>query len=259
MTTAPGRARRVIVTQATGTGRVARLLRERGIDVWELPAIQIAPPVSWDALDSALGSREPYDWIVVTSGNAARAVVERAQENSFALTQSQIAAVGDATADVLQRGGYRVDVIPSVSTGERLCEELLEREDLAEKRVLFPCSDIALPTVPERLRTAGAIVHEAVCYRTMSVPIDGSAVIDAVRTGEVAAVTFASPSSVGGFSASFSPEMLSKVLGGIIVVSIGPTTSTALRRIGREPDIEADTPNAEGLVNAVLHALEETG
>ena len=75
----PLRGLTVVVTRAAAqTEELARPLRRLGARVVEVPTISIEPPADGGAaLAAALADPARYEWLVVTSANGARAVLDR--------------------------------------------------------------------------------------------------------------------------------------------------------------------------------------
>ena len=95
--------RTIVVTRAAAQAqRFTQLLQEAGARVLEAPAIVIAPPPSWDPLDTALGQLESFRWVVFTSVNGVAMVDRRLVACGLgwgAMTGRGVAAIGPATAE----------------------------------------------------------------------------------------------------------------------------------------------------------------
>ena len=106
--------------------------------------------------------------------------------------------------------------------------------------------------VPEGLRERGYTVDVLPVYRTVQAEPD-PAQLARVRAGEVDAITFTSSSTVTNLCnvLGTAPEPLP------LVVSIGPVTSETARARGLRVDIEADPHSIDGVVDAVLTALNQ--
>ncbi len=71
-------ARRVVVTRSRAqSAELCGLLEAAGALPVLVPMITIGPPSSFEALDGALRSVAEYDWLVFTSANGARSVLQR--------------------------------------------------------------------------------------------------------------------------------------------------------------------------------------
>lgn len=253
----PLTGRRVAVTRAAEqAGELAERLRALGAEPLVCAALAAAPPADPGPLDAALDGLAGYDWLVVASANAARALLGRLAERGLgpgALGHLRVAAVGPASARPLADAGLRVDLVAAEHTAAGLLAEL---GDLAGRRVLLPQADIARPGLAEGLRARGALVDAVTAYRT--VPGDGvAALLEALRARQVDAVTFASPSALrfvlqGAGQAGLSREQAARLLAQVPLVCIGPTTAAALRAEGLPVAAEARPHTAEGLARALV-------
>ena len=77
-----------------------------------------------------------------------------------------------------------------------------------------------------------------IAYRTLEAGSDAGPLRRALERGEIEAVTFASGSAVRSFARRVGFELLRSRGRRTLVVSIGPSTSEALRALGAEPDEE---------------------
>lgn len=246
--------RRVIVTRArVQASELTARLRALGADVIEVPTIRIES-LDQEPLRAALRRLESYEWLVVTSRNAAALIWEglRALDrDSRALHGVRICAVGPGTADALLERGLAVDVLPRRFVAEGLVEALRGRSDVAGSRVLFPRAAGARELLPAELRDMGALVDEVEIYRTVPEAADAASARKLLETGAVDAVTFTSASTVRHFvdTVGESAAMRAKA------ISIGPVTSAAARDAGLDVAGEAAEARIESLVSAVAEAL----
>jgi uroporphyrinogen-III synthase len=250
--------RRIVVTRARERGgELVAKLEALGAEVVSLPAIEIAPPESWEGLDAALRDLSGYQWLVFTSANGALAVRDRLAERDAAergaaqesLRRMKVAAVGPATARAAAELGCAGVLVAEEHVAEGLAQAL--REQVRGERVLLVRAEAARDVIPEALRAAGAEVEIAVAYRTL-IPAEGVAAVREVfgRGGPDTAV-FASSSAVRNFLALLEragverpPELRA--------VSIGPITSGTLREAGWEPAAEARMATLDGLAAACV-------
>jgi uroporphyrinogen-III synthase len=188
-------------------------LEELGHEVVQCPLIEIEPVGEAVAVDG-------YEWVIVTSPNAARELVAHASG-----PLPKVAAVGPGTAETLQDLGVEPAFVPNVSTQDGLLAELPRPAG----RVLFAAAEGARRGPVEEL---GADFVSL--YRTRvvapSTPPEGDVVV------------LASGSAANSFAA----------LGvDIPVVSIGPQTTQAARTAGLRVVAEAETHDLDGLIRAV--------
>src|SRR5512143_2437239 len=96
----------VVVTRAEPVnGPLGSQLRELGLPVLLWPAVSVEAAQT-GPLDEALRTIEDFDWIVFASRYAVAAVTERIAAPPANL---RVAAVGQATAQVLRQRGWPVD------------------------------------------------------------------------------------------------------------------------------------------------------
>jgi uroporphyrinogen-III synthase len=86
----PGRPPRVLITRAPHqASELADRLRALGLDPILIPAIELADPTSYAALDHALTHLDTFHWLLFTSANAVEAFHRRAQhDNSVILSEA---------------------------------------------------------------------------------------------------------------------------------------------------------------------------
>lgn len=253
--TQPQPGHRVLVTRAAHqAGRLSDGLRAGGFEPVEVPVLQIKPPASFDPLDTALRKFGTYDWLIFTSANTVRAVVERSAACGIGLhTEApHVVAVGKATEDAARQAGFTVALTPKEYVAESLVDALAS--DARGKRILLARAAVARDLVPDRLRANGAIVDVVDAYQNT---IPGGApeqLRNALTTG-IAAATFTSSSSVKHLAEVARGAGIDFPFAGVKAISIGPVTSLTLRESGWPPEAEADPHDIPGLVVAVANAL----
>jgi uroporphyrinogen III methyltransferase/synthase len=140
-----------------------------------------------------------------------------------------------------------VDLQPSEFVAEAIIREFQEKEgSLENQRFLLARAEQAREVLPEELSRLGAIVDEAVAYRTVPETEDVSGGIARFRAEGADLITFTSSSTVENFMAlqlPLPPEMKT--------ASIGPITSQTMRKLGLRVDIEASQYDIPGLIKAV--------
>lgn len=255
----PLAGRTILVTRARHqAGSLSTQLQALGAKVIELPAIEIVSPDSYEPLDTALRNLSSYQWLVVTSANTVGVLAERLTLLGLHLSvlkHLRVAAVGRSTAEVLERAGVRVDVVPERYVGESLAAAL--KDQVQGSRVLLVRAAIARDVVPEALTRCGALVDNVDAYNTVlpeSSIARGREVLD--RGSPLPdAVTFTSSSTVTNFFRLLKELGRTRPPAGLRALSIGPITSATLREHGWEPAAEAVEHTVPGLVEAAVRAL----
>ena len=253
----PLAGKRVLVTRSRQqAGQLSRELATLGAEAIEIPAIEVLPPEDFHALDEALRNLRRYDWLIVTSANAVRAIEARRAELKVAakeLDHLKVAAVGASTARAVEKTGLRVSVIPEEYVAESLAEALVHTNG----HYLIARAAAARDVIPNALRVRGAEVDVVDAYRTV-VPRSSVKRIAEIFAGERPdAATFTSSSSVTNFFHLLREAGFERQPEGLRAVSIGPVTSATLRGFEWEPAAEADPHDVAGLVAATVRALRQ--
>ncbi|MFN3431477.1 MAG: uroporphyrinogen-III synthase [Candidatus Sericytochromatia bacterium] len=246
----PLTGQRVLITRAEGgQDPLAERLRALGAVPVAAPAIRVAPPAAWDAVDRALERLGSFDWLVVTSVNGVRHVSERLAALGLGWPVGlRLAAVGPKTAESAREAGWAPDMIPEKTHGEGLAEALAL--EAAGRRFLLARGDLASRELPDGLLRAGAVVEEVVVYTNR--PDERVAeVAGELAAGRIGWALFASGSAFRHLLAAL-PDP--GVLRGVKLASIGPKTSAVIRQLGFEVAVEATVMTIEGLVEAVAAA-----
>lgn len=268
----PLSGKRIVVTRAAGQSReLIAHLEALGAEVLLLPMVSFVEPENVGPLDRAVTELDKFDWIVFTSRNAVKFLASRfkalrippERANHLMLTP-RVASIGSATSDEALSVGFLPNYEADKSTGEGLAAELLH--DVRGTRVLLPRSDLADSSLPRILREAGADVVEVIAYRTVAPhPADAKAV-EAIRLGDVDVITLFSPSAYHHLSEEIDLEVLRKHSGNalrrhsgkMVLATIGPVTSEAVRSDGLKVEIEAPTASAGALCEAIVGYFQET-
>ncbi len=232
------------------TGQLATL----GANAIECPTIRIEPPEGFAELDDALGRIESFDWLVLTSPNGVKALLTRMRKlglDGRSLHKLRIAAIGPATAQLLDESFLRTDLMPETFTSRQLSKMLAENIRRGEK-VLLARADIAGKELPEALRAKEAEVTEVVAYRTVSPGELPTNAARALADGNVDWVTFTSSSTASNFLAMI--EGADVNIAALKLASIGPVTTEALIAAGLSPTVEATKHTIDGLVSAIVDA-----
>jgi uroporphyrinogen III methyltransferase/synthase len=122
-------------------------------------------------------------------------------------------------------------------------------------RVLLPVAAGARPVIDRGLRERGVVVDRVEAYRTVGDESGLEVLLPCLRSGEIDVLTFTSPSAVDYFVAGARDravgESLEDVVGGAVIASIGPVTSSAVRGYGLDVRVEAQEYTVRGLLEAL--------
>ena len=182
-----------------------------------------------------------FDWVVVTSPNGARRLIESVVDlRSFGGVG--IAAIGEATARVLRNARLGIDLVPERAVSEGLVAEF-PRPDGPGGRVALVRAEIGRRELPDGLAALGWSVEVVPAYRTVPVAASDR---DLAQVAGAHVVAFASGSAVDGFTAA--------VVAGDrppVAAVIGPVTAARARAAGFEHIVESSDARIDALVDAV--------
>jgi uroporphyrinogen-III synthase len=248
-----------LVTRAAHqTGKLSDGLRALGAVPVEVPVLEIRPPASFEALDAALVSIADYDWLILTSANTVRALVDRALSTGSALVHParlKVAAVGEATASAARAAGFRVVFVPESYVAESLVDGL--KGSSSGEKILLVRAEVSRDVIPDALRAAGAVVDVVDAYRNV-MPEAAPEQLREALVSRLDAATFTSSSSGTHLAEAARAAGVEWPFAGVPAISIGPVTSATLRESGWEPAIEANPSDIPGLIAAVAQLLSGT-
>jgi uroporphyrinogen-III synthase len=149
------------------------------------------------------------------------------------------------TADAVRAAGVEPELVPTVHSAAGLVDAFGPAEG-ANRRVLFPASDLAPPTVADGLGAKGWDVERVEAYRTVPLPPPEPELAAALAGCD--AVVFLAASSVRAFAAgSLTPPP--------VVVCIGSATAAAARAEGLSGVQQAAAASPQGIVAALVDRL----
>lgn len=243
--------KRVLVTRAAHqASKLSDGLRALGAEPVEVPVLEIQPPADRAPLERALCALDSYDWLILTSANAVRAIAWSGLLGKIA--HLKVAAVGEATAEAARNAGLPVALVPATYVAEALVEGLAGQA--AGKRILLARAEIARDVIPDALCAAGATVDVVDAYRN-GLPAAAPELLRAALEKRIDAATFTSSSSVTHLAEAARAAGIDFPFAGVPAISIGPITSRTLREQGWEPAAEASVSDIPGLIDAVGRAL----
>ncbi len=246
------------VVLVTRPGEQAQELREllsaRGAEVLEQPGIIVSDPPDWSLVDRALESVAGFDWLVFSSSNGVKRMLDRLLLRDGSLKQLatvRLAAIGPGTAAELVHYGLAAEIVPPEYRAESLAEALAPHA--AGKRFLLARASRGRQVLPEQLTAAGGIVEQVVVYLTSDVEVADPQVAAAMTAGRVDWVTVTSSTIARAIVGLFG-----EALRMVRLASISPVTSETLRELGYPPAVEAGEYTLAGLVIAMAESMERS-
>ncbi len=261
---------RVMVTRPESCcDPLAEQLRRLGAEVLVQPAIRITEPADWGPVDAALAHLDSFDWLVFSSGNGVRYLLERlrrvrgvaaggsqeaaAEEpkqqplSSLIPSRVKLAAIGPGTADQLARYHLRADLVPQQFQAEALAESLCRGAQ--GRRFLLARASRGREVLAEQLAAAGAKVEQIVVYASVDVEVPDARFAQMLAGSQIDWITVTSSAIARSLVRLFDGALSRSKL-----ASISPLTSGVLRELGYAPAAEAREATLPALVAAIVEA-----
>src|SRR5436190_13326794 len=240
--------KRIVVTRTRQqAGGLSKKLAQLGADVIEVPTIRIEPPKDLEAFGQLVMDCHTYDWIIFTSPNGVDRFFEmfyKLYHDARSIGGVKIAAIGPGTAEKIKSYHLAVDLLPDEFVAEGLVKAF-KKENVEHLTMLWVKAESTREILSNELTGLGAIVDEAIAYRTVPEAADHEA-IERFKNEGADVITFTSSSTVEHFL-----DLKVPLPEGIKIASIGPITSTTLKHHGLRIDIEAKEHTIPGLVDAI--------
>jgi len=245
----------ILITRAAGQSSEFRdLLQQQGAKVLEMPALEIGPPSSWDALDHAIVNLHYFNWLVLTSTNGVDYFFERLQaqgKDPRILAGIKIAVVGKKTAACLKKYNLSADFIPPDFVADSLVEHFPEK--IENQKILFPRVETGgREVLVQELTAKGAEVIEVPAYQSRCPSSIPAEVLAALQQDSVNVITFASSKTVQYFCQLVAAHLPLDKLQRVCLASIGPQTSKSCQKLLGRVDLEAAEYTLGGLAQAIV-------
>jgi uroporphyrinogen III methyltransferase/synthase len=244
---------RVVVTRARRqASALCRKLARLGADVLEIPTLRIDPvPLSAGQQERFTSFGRHFDWVIFCSPNGAERFLAELVSQRLdirVLGPVRIAALGPATAARLEESGLRIDRQPAIFTKDALAD-LLDREEMAGKRICLVQGNLADPALAEHLQARGAAVEPWTFYETRPETTDLTGHRARFLREGAHFMAFTSASTVDNWQAL----QLEPAHGAPRprIVSLGPVTSGRLRELGCPLAAEAEKATLDSLIETI--------
>ncbi|MFM8789950.1 MAG: uroporphyrinogen-III synthase [Chthoniobacterales bacterium] len=159
---------------------------------------------------------------------------------------TKFASVGAATAQRIKDFHYHVDLVAENFHAESLAKAFKKETDVENVKILVVRPVETSGALAMELSKMGAIVDEAIAYRTVAETDDRTRARERLETEGADLLVFTSSSTVRNFFGLKLP-----VPSGLKFASIGPVTTRTLEECGARPAVEAKRHDIPGLVEAI--------
>jgi len=189
-------------------------------EVIHFPVIEMKPLDSYSEFDEILSKVQGYDWIIFTSRFAVYYFFKRLKElgkDTRYVSRCRIISIGKSTTEKLSEYGISPDLQPRNESSNGILN-LIKSEKIRKRKILIPRSEIAVNTLPIKLKEAGNDITTVTIYRNV-LPER----INKIDLSEVDTVVFTSPSCVRNFS-----KIYNKIPGHLKYISRGCETENEM-------------------------------
>ena len=260
------RAKRIAILESRLGRQLADLVAGRGGVPVHAPALAELPDLEPQKIAALVASleRDPAKLMIFQTGVGTRALF--AATDGLGITQkflsliekSVVAARGPKPTGALRQRGVRIDRSAADPYTTREVLDSIRDLDLKSSRVIVQRYGSANIELDRALEAQGAKVIEIPTYR-WSLPADTGpleALVGALERGELHAAVFTNAEQVRNlFLMTKTPQALQAALNRILVASIGPVASKALREAGVRVGLESSPPKLGALLSALDKAL----
>lgn len=227
------------------TTRLRELLQKQGAAVKEIQVGEIVNTKRKFTSDEL----KNVDWMIFTSKNGVNAFFESVSESGLdvrSLAGCKIAAIGDKTAEILKICGIYADLIPEAFHSDALAEELKKCLNGSEKVWYLKAGnadDHLKKALQEQCR-----FEEIVVYENRGVEFDPE---EAGNLANYDGILFTCASSAKRLTERMSAKHKKGWEKSVKVYSIGPKTTSCLKKLGVDKVLEAEQADYESLCKTV--------
>ena len=253
----PFSGKKIVITRdAAGNARFSRLLFSLGAYPIEFPCIKTVGPNVNENIIKALANLDQWEWVVFTSVNGIKYtfdLLEMSNLDSRAFGSNRIACVGEKTANELKKYGLKADFIPGTFTGEDIALEMSSKINIRDKKILLLRSAISDKKLDNILSENGAFIDDLNVY-TVETLYNENKRTESMINEKPDWITFTSASTVRGFFEQVVPDVI--ISNNIKIASIGPVTSSELKKYGVAVSAEAREYTTDGIITAIKESKQ---
>ncbi len=219
--------------------------------VYCLPTLEIQALVTTENTKN-LQNIAAYDWLIFISQNAVDFAMPIIREKIKRNTQ--IAAVGKATAALLKEYGFNTVIYPQSRFSSEHLLALPELHAVAQQKIAIICGEDPKPTLKKILVERGAQVDELCVYRRSLPKLENTAVMAAFKENAIDAIVCTSKHGLMNLKQLLN-EIWPKIQATPLVV-----VSEAMLKLGMDYQIKkiivAENADDEAILQALMNKRE---
>ena len=234
----PLAGRRIMIPPARPEANpLLRILKRRGAETLEFPALKAAPPADYGLMDRVIRRVKDFDHIIFSGSNCVTNFLERLEVihiERAVLGGPKIVAIGRGAVSALNREGIEIHHVPKLHTAEGVTAGLGE---VSGSMLMLVRVEGASRDLPRRLRGMGAEVTEVVGYRMF---VNATAeMAERVFGSGLDALALANPTAVRLFfkGADQVNLNLEDSLKEVTIAAVGPATAKVAGKYRLKPHI----------------------
>ncbi len=260
----PLQGKNILVTRPEHqASALTELLERYGAHVEAVPLIRVVPSDDTTRIKAVLKGFSDYAWIIFTSANGVDIFLKMYRAGKYdkaELKRKKFAAIGQKTADQLEKNGLPVSLVPKDFVQEALADVIIKGVARKSSRILLVHAAGSRPVLEQRLKSSGIQLDTLDLYRAEPLTKNHDRVRELFAQGKVDAVMLTSSSCVDSFTSIFSKEKLKQLTKKTVVAAIGPISAASARKAGLDVTVESREYTIEGVTNALVeHYLGSQG
>ena len=249
---------RVLVTRpAHQAENLSRLLVEQGAEAIRLPSLVITALENTDAIRAKLATVDKFQWLVFISANAVNFAVQ-ANDGKINPRSAAVAAIGLATATVLQQAQIRVDLTPLPPYNSEALLAMPAMQQVKGQHILLVRGEGGRDELANTLQQRGALTEYLDVYKRCLPTQDCSSVQALLAAGQLHVVTATSGEALQNLLMMIDEQYHQQLLAVPLVV-----ISDSLKQIASEKGFKriavAKAPADAAIVDEVKTIIGEIG
>ena len=241
----------IISTRALEPGdTLPDVLKARGAKLISLPMIEITRTLLRSDEMDLMKNLDFFDWIFFTSKNGVSHFFKHLIDikgNTELPKSVKMAVIGVKTAIELDYYGYAPDFISEENTSVDLINLFYKKHHPENLKILLSLGTLADNMLFDSFSLENKVYRVNV-YKTVKPESVDSEILDVIKNNRYDLIVFTSPSTFHNFCSFYDVNLIGKLK----MVSIGSTTTKAMKDAGLEPLLTAKKSNAEGLRDAII-------
>ena len=244
---------KIIISTQPEAQKLQSILDEKNAKLIHFPTIKIEQQEITEEIKAKLKDISSFDFLFFTSKNGVKYLFRVLEDLKAALPKkTKTAAIGKATAELLNEYGFPPKIINKGNTSADFIEYLKsEPELISGKRILLCLGNLAGNNITEGLSFLADFERINV-YKTIRPPDFKPEIISIIKNKKYDWLIFTSPSTFENFLNIFKPDNFSDFKN---IASIGNVTSDFIKSKGFKPTVTAKKSTINDLINDIENQI----